>query len=241
MIWSYDLVVDSHDVDYNGVVKSSSLMRYMQEAGFQQLQTLGPTPDQLRQSGRAFLLSRAALSVYGIMRRLDKLTVQTWACESKGASFIRSARIYRGETLMCEMVTIWALVDFTKGQLLRVSDLDLPFPVGTPLDLVNDIKLRIPGHAALNLVGEFHVGYSWCDENMHMNNTRYPDMFADFLSTLEGQRIVNIIFSYAAEAKLGEVLKIFRSEPSEEGKVYFRAVGNDDKVRCEAEIIIEMI
>ena len=59
MIFKNDITVDIHDVDYNGVARLSSLMRYIQSAAQNQLTENGMSYEDLRDKyHRAFLLSR---------------------------------------------------------------------------------------------------------------------------------------------------------------------------------------
>jgi len=239
MIYSFEMVVNSHDTDYNGEVRPACLMKYMQEAGMLQLENLGPSPKELFDMGRTFFLSRAIVSIYKPLHAYEKIRVETWGCESRGVSFIRSARILRGDDLICEMVTVWALLDINSGRLLKTTEFEAGFEMGQPLELYDQIKLRIPDEVNLTLLGEYPVTYSVCDVNMHMNNTCYADMFNGFVTMDKNQRVVSLTFSFAAEAKLGCTLKIYVGEGSQRGQHYFRAVGKDGKICTEAEIILE--
>ncbi|MCL2213425.1 MAG: thioesterase [Oscillospiraceae bacterium] len=239
MIYSYEMVVNSHDTDYNGEVRAACLMKYMQEAGMLQLEELGPSPQTLFDAGRTFFLSRAVVSIYRSLRAYEKIRVETWGCESRGVSFVRSARIFRGDDLVCEMVTVWALLDINSGSLVRTADFEAGFKMGQALELYDQVKLRIPEGVKMSLMGEYPVTYAVCDVNRHMNNTCYPDMFCGFLPMTNGQRVVSLTFSFAAEAKMGCTLKIYSGEGSERGRHYFRAVGDDGKTCTEAEIVLE--
>ena len=49
--------VDVHDVDFNGVAKTSSIMKYIQSAAQCQLTEGGMSYDNLKSNNRAFILS----------------------------------------------------------------------------------------------------------------------------------------------------------------------------------------
>ena len=68
-----------------------------------------------------------------------------------------------------------------------------------------------------------------------MNNTRYPDMYSNFLP-LENKRIESITIFYSNEAPMGEKLTVQRAYS--DGIYYFRTVREDGKVNTEAEIKI---
>ena len=81
-------------------------------------------------------------------------------------------------------------------------------------------------------VGGYGVHYGDVDQNRHMNNTKYPDMYSNFLP-LDGKRVRAITISYNNEAVIGDKLRVLRGE--NDGKYYFRTVRSDGKVNSEAE------
>ena len=85
------------------------------------------------------------------------------------------------------------------------------------------------------MVGTYRVSYGMVDQNMHMNNTAYPDMYSNFLP-LEGKRIRSLTISYNAEAPFGELLTVYRGYS--DGAYYIRTVREDGKINSEAEIIL---
>ena len=101
------------------------------------------------------------------------------------------------EELIAAADTTWALVDLNNKQLRRVDSLDLGFEHEAPIDIGIPPRFRVPKTEELQLIGERKIVYSDLDYNMHMNNTRYPDMLCDFLPTDEIGRIRGIFLSLA--------------------------------------------
>ena len=89
----------------------------------------------------------------------------------------------------------------------------------------------------LSCVGEYEVRYGDVDQNRHMNNTKYPDMYSSFLP-LENKRIRAMAINYHNEAPMGERLRVL-SACREENKYYFRTLREDGKINSEAEILLE--
>ena len=81
--------VDVHDVDYNGVAKTSSLMRYIQSAAQSQLTDSGLSYDELKEKKRVFILSRFKMEVLKPIRACEPITAITIPSESRGFTFIR--------------------------------------------------------------------------------------------------------------------------------------------------------
>lgn len=81
--------------------------------------------------------------------------------------------------------------------------------------------------------GRHKVVYSDCDENLHLNNTRYAQVFCDPCSPIcAGKRATGFSINYRVEARLGTEFDVFSSE-TESGH-YFRTVFPDGTVGTEA-------
>ena len=222
--------VDVHDVDFNGVAKTSSIMKYIQTAAQCQLTEGGMSYDNLKSRGRDFILSRVKLEVLKPLTTYAPLTAVTYPCESRGYSFLRCYALESEGEVVARAISVWALVDTKNHSLVKVNDFDL----GLPTLPQNDLTLRamkLPGN--MIDIGGYGVHYGDVDRNMHMNNTKYPDMYSNFLP-LEGKMIRSITINYASEAKIGEKLRVQRGKA--DGYYYFRTIRADGKVNSEAQI-----
>lgn len=222
--------VDVHDVDYNGVAKTSSIMRYMQTAAQCQLTEGGMSYDNLKKNNRAFILSRLKLEILKPMRAYAPLTAVTYPCESRGYSFLRCYALESDGEVVARAISVWALIDTESRGLVKVNDFDLGLPILPKNELVL-AAMKLP--TTLMDVGGYGVHYGDVDQNRHMNNTKYPDMYSNYLP-LEGKMIRSITINYANEAQIGEKLRVLRAE--EDGLFYFRTVRSDGKVNSEAQI-----
>ena len=222
--------VDIHDVDYNGVAKTSSVLRYIQTAAQCQLAENGMSYDELRENNRAFILSKLKLEIARPLYAYTPFISTTYPCESRGYSFLRCYSLESDGITVARAISVWALVDTKSRALVRVNDFDLRLPTLPPNDLtIGHIKLP----SALTDVGGYGVHYGDVDQNRHMNNTKYPDMYSNFLP-LDGKRISSITISYLNEAAIGDKLRVQRAEA--DGRFYFRTVRSDGKINSEAEI-----
>ena len=232
MKYRYDLCVDVHDLDHNGHARCSSLMKYMQTAAQSQLTENGMSYDNLRAKNRAFILSRIKMEFTEEVRAYSPLTAISYPCESRGYSFYRCYALERDGRTIGRAVSVWALLDTETHGLVRVNDFDL----GITTELRDDLALdRLAMPAALTQVGDYLVRYSDLDQNRHMNNTRYPDMYANFLP-MDGNRIHTLTISYMNEARMGERLTVLRG--GDNGIYYIRTLREDGKINTEAEIIL---
>ena len=224
--------VDVHDVDYNGVAKASSIMRYIQSAAELQLTENGMSYGELKRRERAFILSRIKLEILKPLYAYTPITAITFPCESRGYSFLRCYALECGGETVARAASVWALVDTQSRALVRVNDFELGLTTLPPLDIGAD-TFRLP--STLVDVGGYGVHYGDVDQNRHMNNTKYPDMYSSFLP-LESRMIRSISIKYLNEAVMGEKLRVERAL---EGDIYcFRTVRGDGKVNSEAQIAL---
>jgi acyl-ACP thioesterase len=200
----------------------------------------GISLDELRDKMRlAFILSKIRLKIYRPLYAFEDIEVQTWTCEGRGYSISRAYRIKRGEEIIADADTTWALVNIDDRSLVRSEALDglYSFENEPTLELDIPSRLRIPKECALTSIGKRRIVYSDLDYNMHMNNTRYPDMLCDYLPIELTGKISGMLLSYVHEAAFGDTLEIFAAES--EGTRFFRTVGESGETCLEAQIIFE--
>ncbi len=222
--------VDIHDVDINGVARASAVMKYIQNAAQAQLTENGMSYEQLRQMNRGFILSRISIEFLKPLRAYQPLIANTFPCDSRGYSFIRCYTLTCDGETVARAISAWALVNTKNRALVRINDFDLGLQTYTPLDLPLS-RILIP--SALDTVGEYRVNYDDLDQNRHMNNTRYPDIYSSFLP-LDGKRIASMTIGYTAEAKQNEILTVQSAKVGD--KYFFRTLREDGSENSIAEI-----
>ena len=236
MKWTENIKVSPHDTDINTVVSASSLIRYMQDAANSQLHNLGPSNEELRADGKAFILSRIICDLYEPAYNYDELTVQTWSREARGFSMSRFHRIMRGNTLIAAAETIWAMVDIKTKQPLRASEFKPNFEPDEKLDINFPARIHFPENECFAKVFEHTVLYSDTDINQHMNNTKYPDLYCNAID-MRGRRPSGISISFLNEAPIGEKLDVYLAE--ENGYLFFKSIRQDGKINTEAFMKLE--
>ena len=229
-----NLIADIHDVDHNGVVRTSSLMKYIQSAAQTQLTLNGMSYDELKNMKRAFILSRIKMEFTEPVRACDHLTAVTYPCDSRGYSFLRCYALEKNGRTIGRAVSMWALINTETRALVKVNDFELGLETHEPHTLA---LTRFTTPATARVVGTYTVNYGDTDQNCHMNNTRYPDMYSNFLP-LDGKRIHTLSINYLNEAPMGETLRVERADGTDGYTYYFRTVREDGKVNTEAEIVL---
>lgn len=239
MKWSENFKVKFHETDSNEIVSISQTFKYIQEAAMCQLNCQHPSYRELLDMKKAFVLSAIRLELYAPMFAYDEITARSWACPSRGVNFVRSYEIERDGEILCEAVSIWALVSTQERKIYTVDDVDTSaYYTDEPVKTQRPARVRIPSALPMSLVGEYTIEHSDIDVNGHMNNTNYPRIICNCIPSIEKIRIKSIGIYFANEAKKGETLKIYMSKI--DNKMYFKTVRQSDKkTNIEAEIIFE--
>ena len=239
MKWEEEYRVNVHDTDCSGIVSVSGLLRMMQDTANLQMAGEGPSFEALFDAGHSFVLSRIGISVYAPLHAHDRILSQTWGVASRGVTFNRCYRVLRGDRIVAEATSAWALVGVSDRRLRRVGEVPLNYCQDEPLELDLPARFHIPADTQMKLVGEHTVLYADIDRNGHLNNTHYPDLFCSFLPEMPKSRVISAIFSFLSEAPLGETEKIYLGE--DDGTYYVRSVRPTGAVNAEAELLLEPV
>ncbi len=228
-----------HDTDAGGLMRPSALLVYMQETANLQCREWDCDLTRLHdEEGLGFLLSRIMLRVHAPLRAYEEIEVRTWCPPSKGLTFLRCFSVLRGNEVVAEAVSHWALMDMKAGRLVRVNDFPGRFPEGElPEGDIYPARVHIPAGTEMEMAGERRIVYSDLDFNHHMNNTRYPDMVCDFLPDMAGRWVSSLSLSYLREAAFGDVLTVSRTARPDASSTYLLRTTRPDGMVClEAEV-----
>ena len=238
MIFSEKYITRWHDTDACRRVRATQLLVYMQETSNHHMESCGMSLDALRDKRHlAFILSKIRLSLYRPLYAFEEIEVQTWTCSNHGLSIPRFYRIVRNGEIIAEADTTWALLDLNTRALVRGDDCDVfSFEHESAPALDVPARFRLPKGAELTSIGKRRIVWSDLDYNMHMNNTRYPDMLCDFILPEDIGRINGFLLSYVNEAAFGDELDVLRAHDG--NNYYFRTANGQGKTCLEAQILL---
>ena len=237
MYYSQTYTTKWHDTDADGILRPSALLVYMQETANLQCRAYGMDLNDLyRDEGLGFLLARAAVRILAPLHAYEEIEVRTWCPVSKGFTYLRCFSVHRGGELVALCLSHWALMDARAKKLVPCRDFQRDFPLGDlPDESLLPGRVRIPADVVLEDAGERRIVYSDLDFNLHMNNTKYPDMICDYLPDMTGKWVTGLSLSYLKEAAYGDTLTVRRAEVSPD--VYLmRTIRTDGAVCLEAAI-----
>ena len=225
-----------HDTDASRKVRPSELLVYMQETANRQFETAGRDLDIERDTKKVgFILSRISLDFYSPVKAYEEIEVDTFTCPSRGFSFERGFVIRKGDETIAKGASVWALVDLAGGGLLRAEEYDVGFEDEPRVVTDTPLRIKMPKPEEFSVVGKRKICYSDIDYNMHMNNTKYPNMLCDFMELSDTENIKGMSLSYLHEAALGDEIDIYRAR--NESGYFFRTTNKDGKVLLEAQVL----
>ncbi len=238
MVFSAEYRVDSHDIDINGTATATAVMQYIQETANLQHEAYGPKLPELRKMGKAFVISRMALDINAPLYAQDRVKVTTWLSEAKGYGYQRYSVLEKDGERVAVMAALWGAIDIESRRPIKVEEIPLGFTseAGKAEDTAAQLRFRIPRELELKTIASHRVVYSDCDENLHMNNTRYPAVFCDCLPDMQGKRVASLSLSFQNEARLGTSFDVLSCEA--DGKIYFRSQLDGGRVGTECMMVL---
>lgn len=205
--------VTSHDVDINNHMRPSLVQRYMIETADHQMRDRRPTYYELFAEDKAFILTRISIEIYNQAEKYDEITVQTWRCPEKGATFIRCFVMLRGEKVIAKGYSVWAVVNHKSGKLCKASEVDLSnYEMEEPQEMRLKDRFRLPKDLPFQKVAVRQVAYSDVDINLHVNNTHYPDMLWSLIPEIQKKEVTSVNLRYQKEAPLGGEISIYMAK-----------------------------
>ncbi|MGM9631522.1 MAG: acyl-[acyl-carrier-protein] thioesterase [Eubacteriales bacterium] len=228
-----------HDTNANREITPSAVLTFMQETTNKHIQTLYPTLEYIRDElHQAFILSKIYMRFYEPAYAYEDITVETWTgVESRGFTFYRSFRVKRGDTVIADALTTWALLDTIEHKLLPISKFENNFVDEPSLEVNMPRRIKFPDGEP-ELVGKRKIVYSDIDYNRHMNNTHYPNMLVDFLPSPEHYRVKELMLSFILGAMYNDELSVLRAQDGD-NTFYFRTLNSEGKTCLEAYMLTE--
>ena len=238
MKFSFNHRVSGYETDINGVVSVTSILRYAQEAANLQHLTYGPTINELRESGTAFILARVALDYIEPIREHDELTITTWLNTARGYGYSRYTQITRNGEVCVNISAQWGVMDIESRHPIKVNEIPLGFgPDDDVLELRAPMRIKRAETEPVK-VDSYTVKYGDCDENFHLNNANYPMIFCGYVPTMMGKTVKEFSVNYHHEARLGAKFDVYVTEENENGAYIFKTVFENGEMGTEAKIVL---
>jgi acyl-CoA thioester hydrolase len=199
-----------------GEMRSSSLVRRLQETAVEASTEAGFPPEWYVGAGTTWLVRRSTIAFGEPIRAGETLEVRTWVDDFRRVRSIRRYEVRRADgALVAGATTDWVYLELATGRLLRVPEAMIAgfVPEGPVPSLPREpIALGAPSEAAVRT--SRRVEPADLDALGHVNNAVYVDYVeAAVAAALAGRvlppplRAATHDVEYVAEARLGEELE----------------------------------
>lgn len=229
--------MEQADCDFRNQAMPAALLRKAQQIAIDHCEAVGLNDDVYRRTNTAFLMAKAAVELYRPIDCGEVLRVTTIPAQPKRAVFHRfTTFVDNAGQIAAACDSQWVLVDISSRRILRRPPEELGYPFHRDPEQTLDFSLpRIPTAEAQTLV----AGYSLCDTNHHINNTRYADLACDAIdpSCMAQNRVRRMVLHYHNEVPFGQTVSLAAGQ-GEDGYRYVQGTGQD-RLCVEAGIWLE--
>lgn len=211
MIFAQPRQIGFYDLDAFGAVKLTALLKYMNEASWQQAEELGCGIETTFEIGLAFIIQRMGVRILQLPTVNQQVIVRTWPAEMTRSAFKRNGEIVDtdGKKLV-EWESLWVLIDINERKIKRPSAFPIEFPLAGKMGVTIEANKIVATDNQKPAATQTHtVQFSEMDLNHHMNNAIYGDLISNVLANTELPKINQwqaVQFNYLNEAKLNEVV-----------------------------------
>lgn len=214
--YTQSFTVYRHDGDPYGRLKPAALLRYAQQIAMEHAFHIGLTDEVYARTHTAYVLAKLAVHFDRVPQVDETLTLLTQPQAVRRAVNKRITRVLDQNGEQAALIdSRWVVIDTQKRIILRKHppEFDIaPWAADVPAEL--PMKMQKPPKEECQAVGVYTAGYSTCDMNGHLNNTRYVDMLFDGLPLQELQTCTprDLMVFYHKEVPLGGQFTLLRRQ-----------------------------
>ncbi len=224
--------VENYDVYENENIKWSALFKFFQQAAEKDLDSFGISYNLMRENNFVFVLTNITVQFFDNIKFNDELDIRTYPRCVKGVFFIRDFDVYVNSRRVAYASSYWTLINFETRHILRPSTLDsLGKITESDVDMFPVSAMRYKDFPNAKRTDVRKAYYSALDHNLHMNNTFYPDFFADyFYDEIKDCTNKALTITYLSEIKINNTFEIHTG--SDGGKCFLSGKIPDENRVC---------
>ena len=236
----YTFFVYPQEIDGSAQLRLSSLEGYLLNAAGLAAEDNGFGAMEMIQQGVTWVLSQLSIEMQRLPKQYESFVIETWVEDYGRLLTTRHFIVYdKDKQEIGSACSQWALIDIKSRRPINLQTREdlMHFATGEPGKIEKPLRIGAVNDGVE--VARHKVSYSDIDYNMHLTNTRYPNLICDMLPSLEGKRISEFSISFVNQAELGEELTFLEGES--DGAYYIRSLRTDGKVNIEARVKLENI
>lgn len=235
MKYSYEYEIKYQEVDVQRKLRLYNLENYLLEVAGTVADSLNFGIARLHPMGLTWILTRMSIEMFELPTHCDRIRIETWIESSAHMLSSRNFRIYKGEKLIGQVKSVWAVLDMEKREIVNIFDHPM-FDNSIDGEVIEMARVRMTTIPEPTGVVAHKVVYSDIDYNGHCNSCRYLQAMTDaYLPDYYGKK-VRLDINYSKEALLGETLQTYYLVTAD--GVQYQQKNEAGETSCSAKITI---
>ena len=235
MKYSYEYEIKYQEVDVQRKLRLYNLENYLLEVAGTVADSLNFGIARLHPMGLTWILTRMSIEMFELPTHCDRIRIETWIESSAHMLSSRNFRIYKGEKLIGQVKSVWAVLDMEKREIVNIFDHPM-FDNSIDGEVIEMARVRMTTIPEPTGVVPHKVVYSDIDYNGHCNSCRYLQAMTDaYLPDYYGKK-VRLEINYSKEAMLGETLQTYYLVTAD--GVQYQQKNEAGETSCSAKITI---
>ena len=240
MIYEIEYMPRFRESGHDALIGLKGYMSYFQDSAAGQYHSLGKSNAVIhKRYGAAWVYSKYKLKIYDKTDFDRLIKISAWISDLDKVRSLQEMEIKRGEELICEGRLESCLIDINDLRISRLSRIELPD--GLVVDKTTGVgsftrRLRYTDDCEYRYTHT--VRYSEIDNNRHMNNLHYVDMFMDAfdIGFYDRNFITGFELHFLAQAYYGEELDVYVKEENGEYRLFALNKSKTPVAACVIEV-----
>lgn len=210
-IYSKKFEVTLSDVGENNELSNKGILRFLQEIACIHSGLCGSSPNNVEETGIAWIVLNWKLHVFSRPRWNTTLTVKTWPSNQKFVSFYRDFEITdENNNLVATATSKWIPIDVHNHSFAKITpEFSSRYQVIDKHVFNEPIKEKLAEPENSAFMKEYVVLQRDLDTNHHVNNLNYLDFACEALPVNISNNFTDVEIMYKNEAKLDDVLEMY--------------------------------
>lgn len=210
-IFSKRFEITLFDVGESNELSNKGILRFLQEIACIHSGLCGSSPNNVNETGIAWVVLNWKLHVYCRPCWNTPLIVKTWASNQKYVSFYRDFEITdENNNLVAIATSKWIPFDVRNHTFAKLTpEISNNYTIINKHVFNEPIKEKIAEPESSAFVKEYVVLQRDLDTNHHVNNLNYLDFACEALPVNIPSNFADVEIMYKNEAKLDDVLEMY--------------------------------
>ncbi len=211
--WQESNKIHTYEVDFNNLVKLSSVFNYMQEAASNNANQLKFGYDDLIKEELFWVLSRAKIEIFNYLNVGNEIIIETWP---KGIDKLFALRDFKilnsNDKIVGKATTAWLLLDSKTMRPVKPDLLLNKVPQHKIEPAIEEVPGKIAEPETKELITQKTISYTDIDVNQHVNNVKYVEFVLDSFTHYQYKemKISAMQINFLSESKYGDRIRIYK-------------------------------